>query len=551
MRIGILGGTGPAGSGLAARLASIGYDVVIGSRSKYRAMEARDGLVEQLARARRPADVRRQRRRRRLRRRRHRHAVGLGGDDGAGARATRSRGKVVVSMANALVRVGHEFQPLVPPRGSVAAHVQAAVPRLPRRRRVPPPAGQGARPPRRADRLRRADLRRRPRRGRRRSARSSPRSPAAARSTPASCPTRRRSRRSPPCCCSSTCATRRGSRPKLTGIKRDPRRRSRRRPTRRPVDRATVTMRLYDTARRAVVPFEPAEHVLMYTCGITPYDATHLGHAATYLAYDVLQRRLIDLGHTRDVRAQRHRRRRPAVRQGPPARRPLPRPGGRGGGPLRAPTWRRSTRCPWRRTPRASSAIPDIRGFIGMVLDRGYAYQAGGAVYFDVSKFDVVRLGQQLHRRADARASPASAVATSTTRTSATRSTSCCGSRRPPTSRRGTRCGVRAGPGWHIECSALALRELGTTIDLHGGGSRPDLPAPRVRAGPARGGDRRAVRAPLDAHGADLQGRREDVEEPRQPRVRRRPAQGVGPAGDPPRRSSSTTTAPSGSGTTS
>ncbi|MFI5293346.1 MAG: NAD(P)-binding domain-containing protein, partial [Candidatus Limnocylindrales bacterium] len=46
MRIGILGGTGPAGSSLAARLASIGYEVVIGSRSKYRAMEARDSLVE-------------------------------------------------------------------------------------------------------------------------------------------------------------------------------------------------------------------------------------------------------------------------------------------------------------------------------------------------------------------------------------------------------------------------------------------------------------------------------------------------------------------------
>jgi len=40
----------------------------------------------------------------------------------------RLNGKVVVSMANALVRVGGEFQPLVPPRGSVAAHVQAAVP---------------------------------------------------------------------------------------------------------------------------------------------------------------------------------------------------------------------------------------------------------------------------------------------------------------------------------------------------------------------------------------------------------------------------------------
>ena len=54
-----------------------------------------------------------------------------------------------------------------------------------------------------------------------------------------------------------------------------------------------MSMRLYDTARQAVVPFVPAgETALIYTCGITPYDATHLGHAATYLAYDVLQRRL-------------------------------------------------------------------------------------------------------------------------------------------------------------------------------------------------------------------------------------------------------------------
>jgi L-cysteine:1D-myo-inositol 2-amino-2-deoxy-alpha-D-glucopyranoside ligase len=56
-------------------------------------------------------------------------------------------------------------------------------------------------------------------------------------------------------------------------------------------------MRLFDTARRAVVPFEPGPRVLMYTCGITPYDATHIGHAATFITYDVLQRRLIDKGH--------------------------------------------------------------------------------------------------------------------------------------------------------------------------------------------------------------------------------------------------------------
>ena len=46
-------------------------------------------------------------------------------------------------------------------------------------------------------------------------------------------------------------------------------------------------MRLYDTAKQSVVPFEPGPTVLMYTCGITPYDATHLGHAFTYITYDI------------------------------------------------------------------------------------------------------------------------------------------------------------------------------------------------------------------------------------------------------------------------
>ena len=55
-------------------------------------------------------------------------------------------------------------------------------------------------------------------------------------------------------------------------------------------------MQLYDTARREVVPFAPGEVVTMYTCGITPYDSAHIGHAAVYVTYDVLQRRLRDSG---------------------------------------------------------------------------------------------------------------------------------------------------------------------------------------------------------------------------------------------------------------
>jgi NADPH-dependent F420 reductase len=127
MRIGILGGTGPAGSALAARLASVGFDAVIGSRSKYRAMETVDQLVE------RWPD-------RRLKIGAGDNATAAGADlvviatpwDGATQTAVsvedNLRGKVVICMANALTRIGREFQPLVPPRGSVAASVQAAVP---------------------------------------------------------------------------------------------------------------------------------------------------------------------------------------------------------------------------------------------------------------------------------------------------------------------------------------------------------------------------------------------------------------------------------------
>ena len=62
-------------------------------------------------------------------------------------------------------------------------------------------------------------------------------------------------------------------------------------------------MQLYDTARGEVVAFEPGPLVTMYSCGITPYDAAHLGHAAVYLYFDMLQRRLQDAGHeTRCVR---------------------------------------------------------------------------------------------------------------------------------------------------------------------------------------------------------------------------------------------------------
>ena len=56
-------------------------------------------------------------------------------------------------------------------------------------------------------------------------------------------------------------------------------------------------MKLYDTAQRAYVDFNPGKLIKIYVCGITPYDAAHLGHIFTFMTYDLLQRRLEDLGH--------------------------------------------------------------------------------------------------------------------------------------------------------------------------------------------------------------------------------------------------------------
>lgn len=56
-------------------------------------------------------------------------------------------------------------------------------------------------------------------------------------------------------------------------------------------------LRLYDSADRQVRPTVPGACATMYVCGITPYDATHLGHAATYLTFDLVYRVWLDNGH--------------------------------------------------------------------------------------------------------------------------------------------------------------------------------------------------------------------------------------------------------------
>ena len=228
-------------------------------------------------------------------------------------------------------------------------------------------------------------------------------------------------------------------------------------------------MKLYDTVKRGVVDFAPSKEVLMYTCGITPYDATHIGHAFTFVSYDILQRRLIDKGHSvkcvrnvTDVDDPLFAKARELgvhyldLAAGEEAR-------------FDADMKALNVLDVFSK-PRASSAIPDIRKFIALVLDRGFAYQCGSSVYFDVTKFESfgsvsnydneTMLRYAAERGGDLnnpdKRHPLDFVLWQPSAPDEPSWDTIWGPGRP---------------GWHIECSALALRDLGTTIDLHGGGS--------------------------------------------------------------------------------
>lgn len=230
-----------------------------------------------------------------------------------------------------------------------------------------------------------------------------------------------------------------------------------------------MTIKLYDTFKRSVVDFAPDKEVLMYTCGITPYDATHIGHAFTFVSYDILQRRLIDKGHivkcvrnVTDVDDPLFAKARELgvhyldLAAGEEAR-------------FDADMKALNVLEVFSK-PRASSAIPDIRKFIALVLDRGFAYQGGSSVFFDVTKFDSfgsvsnydneTMLRYAAERGGDLdnpdKRHPLDFVLWQPSAPDEPSWDTIWGPGRP---------------GWHIECSALALRDLGTTIDLHGGGS--------------------------------------------------------------------------------
>ncbi|MHB1088746.1 MAG: cysteine--tRNA ligase [Acidimicrobiales bacterium] len=227
-------------------------------------------------------------------------------------------------------------------------------------------------------------------------------------------------------------------------------------------------MRLYDTARQGIFPLEAGPRVTMYSCGITPYDSAHLGHAFVYLSFDVLKRRLIDEGH--DARCVRN------VTDVDDDILRKARELGVNYLDLAAQEMTKFDRdmqlinlLPVFSEPRATGAIPEILTLVGETFDKGFAYEVDGWVYFEVAKFP--RFGQVSH---ESRASMLELAAIHGGNPDDPRK------RDPldfvlwqPSLEDEPAWESRWGagrPGWHIECSALALRDLGNSVDVHGGG---------------------------------------------------------------------------------
>jgi L-cysteine:1D-myo-inositol 2-amino-2-deoxy-alpha-D-glucopyranoside ligase len=230
-------------------------------------------------------------------------------------------------------------------------------------------------------------------------------------------------------------------------------------------------VKLYDTLSGETKEFAPwdGRTVRLYVCGVTPYDTTHIGHAMTYLTFDVINRYCQYLGwrvkyvqnvtdidddilkranrdnEDWDLLGDRHTRQ---LVQDLSALNVL-----------------------WPQVfPRASEEVEMIVEINQALIEKGMAYESGGNVYFRVaSDEDYGVLGKYTHaemvelsreRGADPddklKEGPLDFIMWQAMKPGEPNWESPWGPGRP---------------GWHIECSAMAMRYLGETIDIHGGGS--------------------------------------------------------------------------------
>ena len=287
-------------------------------------------------------------------------------------------------------------------------------------------------------------------------------------------------------------------------------------------------LRLHDTATGEVRATAPGPTALMYVCGITPYDATHLGHAATYLAFDLVNRYWRDLGH--DVAY---------VQNITDIDDPLLERAARDQddwvvlGMRETALFREDMEALRVAPPRhyigAVEAMGEIAELVGKLLAEGAAYRVDDPQFPDVY-FDSAATG---HFGYECRYDEETMIRLSRERGGDPDRPG----KRHPTDALLWRMAREGEPSWETRprtgASGLARRVCRDRAEPARPAVRPqrrrlgpDLPAPRVRRGARRGAHRRpSLREALRARRDDRAGRREDEQEPRQPGVRLQAAQ--------------------------
>jgi len=228
-----------------------------------------------------------------------------------------------------------------------------------------------------------------------------------------------------------------------------------------------MTLRLYDTRTRRLEAFEPLEDqvVRMYVCGPTVYDRAHIGHAMSAIVFDVVRRylehrdyRVIHVMNFTDVDDKI-----------------IDRANDLGVDPLDLAQryiseWFERVQAlnllPAHHYPRVSHCMPRVVEIVQALVDKTYAYEVEGDVYFRVRKFpDYGKLsGRSLD---DAQAGARVAV---DERKEDPLDFALWKAAKPGEPSWETPWGP-GRPGWHIECTAMAVQYLGPQIDIHGGGT--------------------------------------------------------------------------------
>ncbi len=230
-----------------------------------------------------------------------------------------------------------------------------------------------------------------------------------------------------------------------------------------------LELRLFDSATQSIRPTAVGQTASIYVCGITPYDATHIGHANTYVAFDLLNRQWRDSGHSVNF-----------VENVTDIDDPLLERAVATGQDWRVIAERETALfredmhalrvLPPSHYIGAVESIPDVVTLVEQLQSQGDVYSVGGDLYFRISRSQ--GFGSVSHLNHD-------------------EMIALFGERGGDPDRKGKENPLdpllwqlekpnepawdtplgHGRPGWHIECSAIALKYLGSTIDVQGGGS--------------------------------------------------------------------------------